>query len=100
MSNTKLVLNDGLTLFSEVVGNTTSTIDPASIADGASVTSSVTVSGAALGDYVLVAPGLDLQGLTYSASVISTNTVEIVLSNTTGGAVDLGSSSWKVKVLR
>jgi len=76
------------------------TINFASIADGDSAAQSVTVAGAAIGDFVLVAPPVDLQGLGMSASVISANTVEIVLVNGTGGAVDLASGEWKVKVLR
>lgn len=76
------------------------TWDPASILDGASETKQLTVTGAAIGDFVIAAPGVDVQGFTFSGSVIATDTVELVLSNNTGGAIDIASSTWKVKVLK
>lgn len=100
MSNTKIVLNDGLALFDQVVGNATATIDPASIAAAGSVTAAVTVTGAVLGDFVMVASGVSVGGLSFSASVTAADTVTIVLANNTAGAIDLASSVWKVKVLR
>lgn len=77
----------------------TATVDPGSAAAGAEVSGTITVTGAAVGDIVLLAPGVDLQTLLLSASVISANTVEWVLNNETGGTVDLASSTWKGVVL-
>jgi len=96
----KIVLNDGLILFDEVVGNVTETIDPESIGANGTATTTVTITGAAMGDIVIVAPGVDLQGMVHSAYVSDADTVTIVLFNPTAGAIDLASSEWKVKVLR
>lgn len=76
------------------------TVDPGSAAAGAEVSGTITVTGAALGDVVLLAPGVDLQTLILSATVISANTVEWVLMNETAGTVDLASSTWKGALLR
>jgi hypothetical protein len=86
-------------LFGEVIPFT-ATVDPGSAAAGAEVSGTITVADAALGDFVLLAPGVDLQTLLLSATVISANTVEWVLNNETGGAVDLASSTWKGIVLK
>ncbi|WP_199614644.1 hypothetical protein [Paenibacillus alkalitolerans] len=86
-------------LFTKVFNGTT-TIDPASIAAGAQATAAITVTGAALGDYTLVAPPYDLQGIQMSHSVTAADTVTIVLRNGTAAAIDLASGSWKAKVLR
>jgi acetyltransferase-like isoleucine patch superfamily enzyme len=85
-------------LFKEVYTAATA-VDPASIAAGAELSGTITVTGAALGDFVMIAPGVDLQTLILSATVISANTVEWVLMNETAGAIDLTSSTWNVVVL-
>lgn len=75
------------------------TWDPASIADGDEEVKSVTVTGAALGDYVVAcAFSLDVQDLQLSAQVTGTDTVEAQLLNNTGGPIDLGSGTVKVIV--
>lgn len=76
------------------------TWDVASLVDGAGETKAVTVTGAAIGDFVLVGPGVDIQEMTVSASVSAANTVEIRLQNETAGTIDLASSSWNVAVLK
>lgn len=78
----------------------TTTWDPASIADGDGETKSLTVTGAALGDFVQVAAPYDLQDLQATAYVQAADTVEIRLDNNTGGAVDLASGTWKVRVTK
>lgn len=78
----------------------TATWDPGSISHGSSVSTSVTVSGAALGDIALASFSLDIQELTISAHVGATNTVHVVLHNATGGAIDLASGTLKVMVLK
>jgi hypothetical protein len=88
-----------VTLFSGVL-NGTATIDPASLADGAGATAQVTVPGAAIGDYVLVAAPYDLVDLTVTAYVQAANTVEIRIQNESGATADLASGVWKVKVLK
>ena len=78
----------------------TATWNPDSIANGASASTTVTVSGAALGDYAVASFSLDLSGLTLSAYVSATNTVTVVLSNLTGAAVNLASGTVSVLVFK
>jgi len=77
---------------------TTSVWDPGSVANGAKVSTTITVVGAALGDHTRVSFTLDLQELTLTSYVSASNTVEIVLGNLTGAAVDLGSGTLSVLV--
>lgn len=77
------------------------TWDPASLADGVGETSAaITVTGAALGDYVMIAAPYDLQGITCNGYVSAENTVKIRLQNETGGPIDLASGTWKVRVIK
>ena len=76
------------------------TWDPGEVAAGGKVSTTITVPGAALQDFVLRSFSLDLQELTLTADVISENTVEVVLANLTGSAVDLGSGTLRVAVLK
>ena len=75
------------------------TADLASVADGDEVAQSITVTGAALGDFVLVSCSIDTADGTLTGSVTSANTVEVVLANNTGGALNLGSATYKAVVL-
>lgn len=87
---------------SNLVGlQNTLTWNPGNLVDGAGETSgNITVSGALLGDFVLVSAPYDLQGITCNAYVSATDTINIRIQNETGGAIDLASGSWKVKVLK
>ncbi len=78
----------------------TDTWDPGSIPVGAKISKTVTVAGAALGDFVLKSFDKDLQELQLTADVSAANTVEAVLGNLTGSAVDLESGTLKVLVLK
>jgi hypothetical protein len=87
------------TQMTDIQGSTT--WNPGSLVDGAGETSAaITVTGAALGDFVLVAAPYDLQGITCNGYVSATNTVKIRLQNETGGVIDLASGTWKVKVIK
>ena len=72
--------------------------NPPSIANAAIANTAVTVTGAALGDSVRVFPPYSLSGLQSTAYVDSANTVQIILGNLTGAAVDLASGTWNVVV--
>lgn len=78
----------------------TQTWDPASI--NALGTASVTVSypGAAIGDFTLRSFSVTLQGLILFAEVTATNVVTVTLFNPTTSAVDLGSGTLKILVLK
>lgn len=73
--------------------------NPGSILDGDEEVTSVTVTGAALGDFVeAVSFSLDVQDLQLSAQVTGSNTAKAQLLNNTGGAIDLGSGTIRVRV--
>lgn len=75
------------------------TVDPASIADGDEVAGEITVTGAALGDFVLASFSLDVADLVVAAAVTAANTVTYSILNNTGGAIDLASGTLRVRVL-
>ena len=74
--------------------------DLASILDGDMVAQDITVTGAALGDFCLATCSIDVLDLQITATVTAANTVTLVVSNSTGGAVDLGSATYSVIVIR
>jgi len=79
----------------------TCTLDSASVADQAAGTDTVTVSGVALGDMVIgMSAGVDEAGLVHRAYVSAANTVTIATTNTTGGAVNLASTTVKLVIAR
>ena len=65
--------------------------DPPSIAAGGVATTTVTVTGANLGDYAEASFSLALGGLITFAAVSAANTVTVTFYNTTGAPIDLGS---------
>lgn len=69
----------------------TATFDPPSIAAGASTSTTVTVTGARLGDRAEAFINTSQSGLVLSAYVSASNTVTVIYFNPTGAAVDLAS---------
>lgn len=67
--------------------------DAGNLVDGAGVTTTVTVTGCALGQFVIVSFSLDLQGITLTGYVSSANTVSVRFQNETTGAIDLASGT-------
>jgi hypothetical protein len=59
----------------------------------------VTVPGAQLGDFAFVSFSIDVTDLELSAQVTAANTVTVSLSNNTGGTIDLGAGTLRVKVV-
>jgi hypothetical protein len=78
----------------------TATYDPPSIANGASVTTTAAVTGAAVGDMVSVSFSNSLAGLTLTGYINAAGSATAVFSNTTGAAVDLASGTLKFSVIR
>ena len=77
------------------------TLDSASVATGANTTDTVAVPGVALGDMVLgLSAGVDVAGVARTAYVSAANVVTISFANTTGGAVDLVSTTIRLVVAR
>jgi hypothetical protein len=72
--------------------------DPPSLAAGEGVTTTVTVTGAALGDFSRASFGVDLQSVTLTAWVAAADTVSVRFQNSTTGSVDLGSGTLRVRV--
>lgn len=76
------------------------TYDAGSIADGDEEIKAVTVTGAALGDFVVASFGVSVADLGVSVQITATDTVTISLLNNTGGAIDLASTTVRVLVLK
>lgn len=70
-----------------------------SIADGDEEVTDITVTGAALGDFVLVSSSLDVVDLALVGQVTAADTVTVQLLNNTGGAIDLASGTVYVRVI-
>lgn len=76
------------------------TYDAASLVDGAGATTTVTVTGAALGDFVVgVSHGVDLVGITVTGYVSDADTVSVRFQNESGSPADLASSTLRAVVL-
>lgn len=75
------------------------TYDTASLNDGAGATTTVTATGAALGDFALVSLGLDVAGITVTGYVSATDTVAVRIQNESGGTLDLASTTIRVCVI-
>ncbi|MEG3175848.1 hypothetical protein U1872_06370 [Sphingomonas sp. RB3P16] len=75
------------------------TYDAPSLVDGAGVSTTVAVPGAALGDFVTaVSLAVDLQGIMIAGYVSAANTVTVRLQNESGATVDLASTMLRVIV--
>lgn len=97
-NTTDTLFNVVLSKYEQLLFGST-TWDPGSISDGDEQTQTVTVTGAALGDFVeAVSFSLDVQDLELSAQVTVANQVTATLSNSTNGAIDLASGTLRVRV--
>uniref|UniRef100_A0A6M3L7F7 Uncharacterized protein n=1 Tax=viral metagenome TaxID=1070528 RepID=A0A6M3L7F7_9ZZZZ len=76
------------------------TWDAGSIADGDEEAKEVTVTGAALGDFAIASLSIDVADLVLNAQVTAANTITCVLANNTGGAIDLGTATIYVRVMK
>ena len=78
----------------------TATWDPGEVLASQSVSTTVSVPGAAFGDICLPSFSLALSGLVLSAEVDAADVVRVTLSNTTGAAIDLASGTITLLVFR
>lgn len=76
----------------------TATFDPISLADGAGTTTTVTVTGAALGDMTSASFSLATSGITITAWVSAADTVSVRFQNESGGVLDIASGTLKAWV--
>jgi hypothetical protein len=98
-TNTGTYFNAITAYLPESILSGSATYDPPNLLDGAGATTTVTVTGAALGNLVeCVSFSLDLQGITVTGYVSAANTVSIRFQNESGGALDLGSGTLLARV--
>lgn len=88
------------TLAAQSTSDASAVYDPPLIAQGTQVTTTVAVTGAALGDYVAASFSLDLQGIMVSAYVSAAGTVTAVFRNGTLADINLASGTLKVRVTK
>jgi hypothetical protein len=74
------------------------TYDPPSITSGVGVTTTVAVTGAALGDFVRASFSPDWQGVALTAWVSAAGTVSARFQNGTAGAIDLASGTLRLRM--
>ena len=74
------------------------TVDFASVADGNEEAANITVTGAALGDIVMVSHSLDVQDLQITADVTAADTVTAVISSS-GDTVNMAEGTVRVLVI-
>lgn len=75
------------------------TYDPPSLVDGAGTTTTISVTGVAVGDFARASFSLDTQGITITAWVSATNTVSVRFQNESGSTLDIASGTLKVEVV-
>lgn len=71
---------------------------PGAVASGAQASTTVTIAGVVLGNYVLVAASVDLQDQILIGYVSAANTVTVLLQNNTASPITLGTISVNVRV--
>ena len=108
-SEMKLEANDkGLTfpslytIVQPIESITTTTVDLPNISNNATHTEAITIIGVEVGDFVKVVPPLSAvtNKLLCSAEATNTNEITLIVHNSSGGAVNLGSESFKFKSTR
>lgn len=95
--DTRTVADTRNVLASNVL-NGSATYDPPSLTDGSEASTTVTVTGAVLGDFALASFSLSTQGIKLAAEVTAANTVTVNLNNKTGGTLDLASGTLRARV--
>jgi len=78
--------------------NGSKSFDPPSLPTGAQTATTVTVTGAVVGDFAQASFGGSLGGIILTASVDSADTVVVIFLNMTGSTIDLGSATLRVRV--
>lgn len=74
--------------------------DPPNLTTGSVYTTTMTVPGAQMGDFVILGHSRDLQECQITGYVTAADTVEIVLANMTGADRNVGSGTLKARVMR
>lgn len=105
-----LLINDGKyyaydgsnwSVLASVCAEATLSWTPGTVTNGSGISSSaIAVTGAAFGDYAIVAAPYDLQGVQATAFVSAAGNIKIRLDNNTGAGVTLGAGTWRVRVIK
>jgi len=74
--------------------------NPASLNDGDGETTTISVPGVELGDFVVVSFSLDLQGMTMIGYVSAADVVSVRFQNESGGVLNLGSGNLRALVYK
>lgn len=98
LGSTSILATSSTRDFGAIEGS--ATYDPASLVDGAGATTTVTCTGARLGDLVISSFSLALQGIMLTAWVDSSNSVSVRFQNETTGTLDLSSGTIRVKAIK
>jgi len=80
--------------------NGSKSYNPPNISNNARDSTTVTVTGAVLGDFALASFSLDAQGIVISSYVSAADTVTVIFQNHTGSPVDLGAGTLRAKVIK
>lgn len=96
-SDLKVVTDDTGVRYTDTLSGS-KTYDPPSLSTGTQTSTTVTVTGAELGDEATATFSLDNQLIDIKANVTSANTVTVKFRNDTGGTIDLGSGTLKAVV--
>jgi len=83
--------------YNEIIGS--KTFNPPDIPDGTQTSTTVTVTGASLGDFVIPSFNLDLQGIILSGYISSSNTATIIFKNDSGSPINLAEGTLRAKVI-
>lgn len=75
-------------------------VDPSSVASGAQTSFTIGVTGSAIGDYVMVAPPYQIQGLQMTAYISGAGVITVILKNDTGAPINLAAGIWRARVLQ
>lgn len=96
----KLLMSKNAQVDKEVLTGSAA-LDFPSIATTAQATLTITVAGAAVGDFVFITPqSTPTAGLTFDCWVSAANTVTVRAQNLTAGAIDAASTTWKAYVVK
>lgn len=99
-ANSGAVIGTSGTQINKILSGTAA-IDFGSIAAGTALELTITVSGAASGNTVMVTPPIGIEaGLIWCGYVSAADTVTIRVGNITGSAIDPASATWRATVVQ
>ncbi len=76
------------------------TKDWASLADGVGASQTMTIPGAALGDYCVASMSVDIVGMTLTCYISAANTATVRMQNESTATADLASGTLRIAVIK